>query len=212
MGHRGLLIEPNGTMCRKLSQVPRRPSPRSRRRRHGRPRGRLLRHEQLRLEHLLEGGGRAPDPGPRRKGHPQGGHQGAPARPEPGHGAAPAGARPAFLSVDVQGLELAILKSIDYDQFRPKVICAETLVTGTREMTHDIAAFMEKRGYVVRGMLLRQHDLRRLQTHLIELVDLDRPVGEPRDHFQLASQSIHNPCRLRSACPSVFPVSTDWAA
>ncbi len=59
---------------------------------------------------------------------------------------------PAFLSVDVQGLELAILKSIDYDIFRPKVICAETLVTGTHEMTHDIAAFMEKKGYVVRGM------------------------------------------------------------
>src|SRR5262249_7224545 len=40
---------------------------------------------------------------------------------------------PAFLSVDTQGLELAILKSIDYRRFRPKVICAETLVTGTNK-------------------------------------------------------------------------------
>jgi FkbM family methyltransferase len=59
---------------------------------------------------------------------------------------------PAFLSVDTQGLELAILKSIDYGRFRPKVICAETLVTGTREMSPEIAAFMETHGYVVRGM------------------------------------------------------------
>ena len=31
---------------------------------------------------------------------------------------------PAFLSLDTQGLELAILKSIDYRRFRPGVICA----------------------------------------------------------------------------------------
>jgi FkbM family methyltransferase len=59
---------------------------------------------------------------------------------------------PAFLSVDAQGFELPILKSIDYRRFRPKVICAETLVTGTREMSPEIAAFMVKQGYVVRGM------------------------------------------------------------
>jgi FkbM family methyltransferase len=61
---------------------------------------------------------------------------------------------PAFLSVDTQGLELAILKSIDYGRFRPKVICAETLVTGTHKMSLEAAAFMETQGYVVRGMSL----------------------------------------------------------
>ena len=59
---------------------------------------------------------------------------------------------PAFLSVDTQGLELAILKSIDYRRFRPKVICAETLVTGTNKTIPETAAFMEAQGYVVRGM------------------------------------------------------------
>ncbi len=59
---------------------------------------------------------------------------------------------PAFLSVDTQGFELPILKSIDYARFRPKVICAETLVTGTRKMVPETAAFMGTRGYVIRGM------------------------------------------------------------
>jgi FkbM family methyltransferase len=59
---------------------------------------------------------------------------------------------PAFLSVDTQGLELAILKSIDYNRFRPEVICAETLVTGTNKSSPETAAFMESQGYVVRGM------------------------------------------------------------
>jgi FkbM family methyltransferase len=59
---------------------------------------------------------------------------------------------PAFLSVDTQGLELAILKSIDYHRFRPQVICAETLVTGTNTMIPETAAFMAAQGYAVRGM------------------------------------------------------------
>jgi FkbM family methyltransferase len=59
---------------------------------------------------------------------------------------------PAFLSLDTQGLELAILKSIDYARFRPVVICAETLITGTHKMNPETAAFMETQGYVVRGM------------------------------------------------------------
>jgi FkbM family methyltransferase len=59
---------------------------------------------------------------------------------------------PAFLSVDAQGLELAILKSIDYSRFRPEVICAETLVTGTNKMIPETVAFMETKGYLVRGM------------------------------------------------------------
>jgi FkbM family methyltransferase len=59
---------------------------------------------------------------------------------------------PAFVSVDTQGLELAILKSIDYGRFRPKIICAETLVTGTRRTTPEIVAFMEKQAYSVCGM------------------------------------------------------------
>jgi FkbM family methyltransferase len=61
---------------------------------------------------------------------------------------------PAFVSVDTQGLELAILKSIDYGRFRPEIICAETLVTGTNQLVPEVAEFMQTKGYVVRGMTL----------------------------------------------------------
>jgi FkbM family methyltransferase len=61
------------------------------------------------------------------------------------------GEAPTVLSVDTEGLDLAILKSIDYKRFRPKIICAETLVYGTTKIITEIADFMSSQGYVVRG-------------------------------------------------------------
>jgi hypothetical protein len=58
---------------------------------------------------------------------------------------------PAFLSIDAEGLHLAILKSIDFKRFRPKIICAETLVSATNRSIPEIPAFMETQGYVERG-------------------------------------------------------------
>ena len=58
---------------------------------------------------------------------------------------------PAFLSVDAEGLHLAILKTVDFKRFRPKIICVETLVSGTNRLIPEIPAFMETQGYVVRG-------------------------------------------------------------
>jgi hypothetical protein len=58
---------------------------------------------------------------------------------------------PTFLSVDTEGLDLAILKSIDYARFRPKIICAETLVSSTTKTIPEIADFMSSQGYVARG-------------------------------------------------------------
>lgn len=58
---------------------------------------------------------------------------------------------PTFLSVDTEGLDLAILKSIDFSRFRPKVICAETLVSSTTRTRSEIPEFMATRDYVVRG-------------------------------------------------------------
>jgi FkbM family methyltransferase len=58
---------------------------------------------------------------------------------------------PTFLSVDTEGLDLAILKGINYDRFRPNVICAETLVSSTTKMRPEIPEFMASRGYVARG-------------------------------------------------------------
>ena len=58
---------------------------------------------------------------------------------------------PTFLSVDTEGLDLAILKSIDYTRFRPKVICAETLVSSTTKSRPEIPEFMAAQDYVIRG-------------------------------------------------------------
>jgi hypothetical protein len=58
---------------------------------------------------------------------------------------------PAFLSIDAEGWHLAILKSIDFKRFRPKVICVETLVSGTKTVIEDIPAFMTSQGYYDRG-------------------------------------------------------------
>ena len=40
------------------------------------------------------------------------------------------GGAPDFLSIDVEGLDLSILKTLDYKRHRPKVICVETIVMG----------------------------------------------------------------------------------
>lgn len=58
---------------------------------------------------------------------------------------------PSFLSIDAEGLHLAILKAIDYSRFRPVVICVETLESGTNKTMPDAAEFMMTKGYVQRG-------------------------------------------------------------
>jgi Methyltransferase FkbM domain len=58
---------------------------------------------------------------------------------------------PTFVSIDAEGWHLAILKAIHYQRFRPKIICVETLVSGTRSATPEIPAFMASKGYVDRG-------------------------------------------------------------
>ncbi len=61
------------------------------------------------------------------------------------------GAAPDYLSIDVEGLEFEIAKTIDFDKFRPKVICVETLVANTNRHNPAIAEFMASKGYEVRG-------------------------------------------------------------
>jgi FkbM family methyltransferase len=58
---------------------------------------------------------------------------------------------PTFLSVDTEGLDLDILKSIDYGRFRPRIICAETLISNSKASRPEIPEFMATKGYVVRG-------------------------------------------------------------
>lgn len=58
---------------------------------------------------------------------------------------------PDFVSLDVEGLELEILKTFDYDRYRPRVFCIETL-TYTEDKTEkklvEIIDFMTGEGYL----------------------------------------------------------------
>lgn len=58
---------------------------------------------------------------------------------------------PTFLSIDTEGLDLAILRTIDFERFRPPIICAETLVSATRRTRPEIPEFLATRGYAARG-------------------------------------------------------------
>ena len=59
---------------------------------------------------------------------------------------------PDFLSIDVEGLDLPILKTLDFDRFRPKVLCVETLVKLTARMTPETTEFLAGKGYVPRAV------------------------------------------------------------
>lgn len=55
-----------------------------------------------------------------------------------------------FLSIDVEGLDLIILRSIDYARFRPKVICVETITFSESRQGKkipEIPKFLEGEGY-----------------------------------------------------------------
>jgi FkbM family methyltransferase len=58
---------------------------------------------------------------------------------------------PDLLSVDAEGLDEDILKSLDIERFRPKVICAETSELGTGKLITSIIRFLESKNYSVRG-------------------------------------------------------------
>jgi FkbM family methyltransferase len=62
------------------------------------------------------------------------------------------GNAPDYFSVDVEGLELTILKTLDFSKYRPKVICADTLTDGGMKMNNGSADFLASKGYVIRGM------------------------------------------------------------
>jgi len=58
---------------------------------------------------------------------------------------------PDLLSIDVEGLEFAILEKLDLKRFRPKVICVDTLVTGTLKHNPKSTEYLTAHGYEVRG-------------------------------------------------------------
>jgi FkbM family methyltransferase len=58
---------------------------------------------------------------------------------------------PNLLSLDTEGLDLAILRSLDFKRLRPDVICVETLETGGRRLLTEILRLMADNGYEARG-------------------------------------------------------------
>jgi FkbM family methyltransferase len=61
---------------------------------------------------------------------------------------------PDFLSIDIESLDLAVLKTLDFTRFRPKVMCVETLVSTTSRMDPETTKFLASHGYEVRGMTI----------------------------------------------------------
>jgi len=62
------------------------------------------------------------------------------------------GKTPNFISLDTEGFDFEILKSIDFDKFRPEVICVETLTyteNKTERKEQEVLDFMTKKGYYV---------------------------------------------------------------
>lgn len=59
---------------------------------------------------------------------------------------------PNFISVDVEGLDLEIVKTIDFDKYKPEVFCLETLgfAVGNKEIKKsNIVDFFRDKGYFV---------------------------------------------------------------
>ncbi len=61
------------------------------------------------------------------------------------------GKAPDIFSIDVEGLDLAILKTLDFDTYKPAIICVETLVWGTKKVETAIEEFVMAKGYDLRG-------------------------------------------------------------
>lgn len=55
-----------------------------------------------------------------------------------------------FLSIDVEGLDFMVLKSLDFERYRPKVILIEILGSDLAMlMDSDITHYLEKLGYLI---------------------------------------------------------------
>ncbi|HSM94150.1 MAG TPA: FkbM family methyltransferase, partial [Anaeromyxobacteraceae bacterium] len=61
------------------------------------------------------------------------------------------GRAPDLLSIDVEGLDLAILRTLDFDRWRPGAIIAETIRPGSPGVNRELVDWVVAKGYVVRG-------------------------------------------------------------
>lgn len=59
---------------------------------------------------------------------------------------------PDFVSIDVEGMDLSILKDFDFTRFRPKVFCVETLTyteDGGEEKINEPQSILQQNGYFI---------------------------------------------------------------
>ena len=62
----------------------------------------------------------------------------------------PVGEKIKFLSIDVEGLDFAVLRSNNWEKYRPEVVLVEILASRLEEIiTSDISIFMKRYGYSV---------------------------------------------------------------
>ena len=57
---------------------------------------------------------------------------------------------PNLLSIDTEGFDLPILRSLDFKRLRPDVVCAETVEISGRRLLPEIMQLMADNGYEVR--------------------------------------------------------------
>lgn len=62
-----------------------------------------------------------------------------------------ADAPPDLVSIDVEGLDLALLQTLDFTRHRPAVFCVETLVYGTSTQREPTLELLRGHGYAVRA-------------------------------------------------------------
>lgn len=56
-----------------------------------------------------------------------------------------------FISLDAEGVDIEILKSLQLDKHCPQVICVETIIFENQEKTDAVTAFMRANGYFIFG-------------------------------------------------------------
>jgi len=61
------------------------------------------------------------------------------------------GKAPDLLSIDIEGLDFAVLQTLDFERYRPAVICAETCLMVKPGVNSETVNLLTSKGYVVHG-------------------------------------------------------------
>ena len=61
------------------------------------------------------------------------------------------GKAPDLISTDIEGLDYAVIKTLDLSRFRPGAICAEGVPMYAPDRPSDMTLYLLAQGYVVRG-------------------------------------------------------------